>query len=81
MALLQQAADIAREDCERAQAMAHELSLRLRAAEDRSEKLQTHVKQLEAKVSHAENWLARVYQEVDTKFFKQKRSENQRAAS
>ena len=39
------------------------------------------VKQLEAKVSHAENWLARVYQEVDTKFFKQKRSENQRAAS
>jgi septal ring factor EnvC (AmiA/AmiB activator) len=81
MALLQQAADIAREDCERAQAMAHELSLRLKAAEDRSEKLQAQVKQLETKVAHAEHWLARVYNEIDSRFFKQQRSEGQRAAS
>jgi septal ring factor EnvC (AmiA/AmiB activator) len=81
MGLLQQAADIAREDCERAQAMAHELTLRLRAAEDRSEKLQSQVKQLEAKVAHAEHWLARVYNEIDSRFFKQPRPEGQRAAS
>jgi len=81
MALLQQAAELAREDCERAQAMAHELSLRLRAAEDRAEKLQSQVKQLEDKVSHAEHWLARVYHEIDNRFFKQERSESQRAAS
>jgi hypothetical protein len=78
MALLQQAADVAREDCERAQSMAHELSLRLKAAEDRAEKLQAQVKQLEAQVSHAEHWMARVYQEVENKFFKQ-RPEGQRA--
>jgi hypothetical protein len=80
MSLLQQAADVAREDCERAQSMAHELALRLRAAEDRAEKLQAQVKQLEAKVAHAEHWLARVYNEIDSRFFKQQRPEGQRAA-
>jgi hypothetical protein len=80
MSLLQQAADVAREDCERAQSMAHELALRLRAAEDRAEKLQAQVKLLEAKVAHAEHWLARVYNEIDSRFFKQQRPEGQRAA-
>jgi len=81
MALLQQAADVAREDCERAQSMAHELSLRLRAAEDRAEKLQGQVKQLEARVEHAEHWLARVYAEIENKFFKQQRPDGKRAAN
>jgi hypothetical protein len=80
MALLQQAADAAKEDCERAQAMAHELALRLRAAEDRAEKLQGQVKQLEAKVEHAEHWLARVYAEIENRFFKEPRVDGKRAA-
>jgi septal ring factor EnvC (AmiA/AmiB activator) len=81
MALLQQAADVARDDLERSQAMAHELSLRLKAAEDRAEKLQTQVKQLEAKVDQAEHWLARVYNEVNSKFFSQQRADGRQAVS
>ena len=79
LALVQQAADWAKEDCDRAKSMAHELSLQLKAAEDRAEKLQAQVKQLEGKISHAEHWLAHVYKEINDKFFKQQEPRTQRA--
>ena len=44
MALLQKAADAAKDDHDQALGMAHELSLKLRAAEDRAEKLEAQIK-------------------------------------
>ena len=72
MALLQQAADIAREDCDRAQTMAHQLSLQLRAEEDRANKLQAKVNQLQDDARKAEDWLAHIYKQIEGKFFHQK---------
>src|SRR5262245_58198612 len=43
LGLLRKAADLAKEDCDQALSMAHELSLKLRASEDRAEKLQAKI--------------------------------------
>jgi carboxylesterase type B len=68
IALLQQAADVAREDFERAVAMSKQLSLQLRASEDRAQKLQMQVEQLETRAIKAENWIARIGDEVNKTF-------------
>ena len=68
IALLQQAADVAREDYERAVATAKQLSLQLRASEDRAQKLQMQVEQLETRAIKAENWIARIGDEVNKTF-------------
>ncbi len=68
IALLQQAADVAREDYEHAVATAKQLSLQLRASEDRAQKLQMQVEQLETRAIKAENWIARIGDEVSKTF-------------
>jgi hypothetical protein len=72
LALLQKAADVGKEDCDRALAMAHQLSLQLRAAEDRAIKLEAKVKQLEHDAHKAEDWLAYIHKEIEKKFLNQK---------
>jgi hypothetical protein len=68
IALLQQAADVAREDYERAVATAKQLSMQLRASEDRAQKLQMQVEELETRAIKAENWIARIGDEVSKTF-------------
>ena len=72
LALLQQAADVAKKDCDRALEMAHQLSLQLRAAEDRAIKLEAKVKQLEHDAQKAEDWLTYIHKEIEKKFLNQK---------
>ena len=52
MALLQRAADMAKDDCARAMDLAHKLSFQLRAAEERA-------RELEAEASHFRDRAAR----------------------
>ncbi len=52
--------------------MAHQLSLQLRAAEDRALKLEAKVKQLENSAHKAEDWLTYIHKEIENKFLNQK---------
>ena len=72
VALVQQAAIVAREDCDRAMSMAHKLALQLEASEDRADKLEAKVKQLEHDANKAEDWLAHIYKQIEGKFFEEK---------
>jgi hypothetical protein len=77
IALVQQAADVAREDCDRALSTAHKLSLQLRASEERADKLEAKVRQLEQDAHKAEDWLAHIYKQIEGKFFEEKDSKRQ----
>ena len=71
LALLQQSADATKETCDRALSMAHKLALELRAAEERADRLQAQVEQLENNARRAEGWLAQIRNEISEKFFHQ----------
>jgi septation ring formation regulator EzrA len=70
IALLQQAASAAQSDYEHAAQTAHQLAMQLRAAEDRAEKLQEQVKQMEQHALQAEKWLHRIHGEIEDRFFR-----------
>ena len=63
--LLQHAANLSNEQCERAVNLAHKLSIQLRAAEDRNNHLQAERDQLQDRAERAEEWLRRVYHEIE----------------
>ena len=65
--LLQHAANLSNEQCERAMSLAHKLSIQLRAAEDRNKHLQVERDQLQNRAERAEEWLKRVYHEIEEK--------------
>jgi len=67
MVLLQQAADLSNDNCDRAMMLAHKLSLDLRAAEDRIKELQGAVEHYEKRALRAEQWLQRILKEVEEK--------------
>jgi hypothetical protein len=67
VALLQQAADLSNDNCDRAMMLAHKLSLELRAAEDRIKELQSAVEHYEKRAVRAEQWLRRIEKEVELK--------------
>jgi hypothetical protein len=67
VALLQQAADLSTDNCERAMMLARKLSLELRAAEDRIKELQGAIDHYEKRAVRAEQWLQRILKEVEEK--------------
>jgi hypothetical protein len=67
VAMLQEAANISKENVERAMTMAHKLSLQLRAAEDRISELQAEMKCLENRALRAEQWLKTIKTEIEDK--------------
>ena len=78
VALVQEAAQIASANCDRAMEAADKLSGQLRAAEDRASAAEDRAKLLEAdlreyqdRAFRAEKWLLRVYKEINEKFFNQ----------
>lgn len=76
IALLEEAARSADDDCRRAMDLAHKLSVQLRAAEDRANQLQAHVKYFQDRAVRAENWMARIYKEIQEKFMSQRASKS-----
>ena len=79
VALLQQAADSANANCDRAMEYAHKLSVQLRASEERIKELevdlrhyQDRAQRAEERAQRAESWLVRIYKDVEQRFFDQK---------
>jgi hypothetical protein len=76
VSLLERAAAVAKEDFDRAIAMSQDLSLQLRAAQDRSESLELQVRQLQEDARKAEDWLKVIYAEIESKFFDKRNLKN-----
>jgi hypothetical protein len=69
VALLQKAAQMAKEDCARAMELAHKLASQLRAAEEKARELELEVAHFRDRAARAEEWLVRIHNEVKNKFF------------
>jgi hypothetical protein len=67
IALLKEAANISKENVERAMTVAHKLSMELRAAEDRISQLETEIERLESRATRAEQWLQVIKKEIEDK--------------
>ena len=67
LALVQQAANISKENADLAMSMAHRLSLELRAAEDRIAELQAETERLQTRAARAEQWLEAIKNEIEDK--------------
>jgi hypothetical protein len=76
--LVQQAANVAKDNCERAMDVAHKLSMQLRASEDRVKELENEVRHYHDRAVRSEKWLARIYKEIEEKFFDPKTMERER---
>ena len=75
--LLQQAADTANTNCERALELAHKLSIQLRTAEDRIKELESDIRHYHDRAQRAEKWLARIYKDIEEKFFEHKQGRSE----
>ena len=67
VAQIRTAADLAKEDCDRAMSLAHKLSMELRAAEDRTQQMSREVEHWRERAACAEQWLRTIQQEVEEK--------------
>ena len=77
LSLLHKAAGVAEENSRYALDMAQKLSHQLRAAEDRVAELEAEVELYRDKADRAEQWLHKVYTEIEERFIK--RQEKSRA--
>jgi molecular chaperone GrpE (heat shock protein) len=77
--LLHKAADVAEQNSRHALDMAQKLSHQLRAAEDRVAELEAEVQLYREKADRAEQWLHKVYTEIEDRFIRQ--SEERRLAA
>jgi hypothetical protein len=68
--MLQEAVDVAKQNCERAMDIAHKLSLQLRAAEDRIAQLEGDIRHYQERAARAEKWMHRIHSEIEDRFFK-----------
>ena len=57
LAMLQKAADLSSDNCDRARTMANELSRQLRATENRINQLETEIEDFRDRAVRAETWL------------------------
>ena len=67
VAQIRTAADLAKEDCDRAMSLAHKLSMELRAAEDRTQQMAREVEHWQERAAGAEQWLRTIQQEIEEK--------------
>jgi DNA repair exonuclease SbcCD ATPase subunit len=69
--LVQRAAGIAEDNSRQALEMAQSLSHQLRAAEDRIAELEAEITAYQERPDRAEEWLHRVYTEIEDRFLRQ----------
>ena len=72
VALLQKAAEMAKEDCARAMDLAHKLSSQLRAAQERERELEVEAAHFRDRATRAEEWLLRIQNEIERTFLQKK---------
>ena len=74
VAQIRAAADLAKEDCDRAMSLAHKLSMELRAAEDRTQQMAREVEHWQERAARAEQWLRTIQQEIEEKLLTRRSS-------
>jgi hypothetical protein len=82
--LLNKAADVAEQNSKHAIDTARQLAQQLRAAEDRVAELETEVESYRQEAERAEQWLHRIYTEIEDRFLRQtdnRRGTPQRASA
>jgi hypothetical protein len=79
--LLQKAADMAKEDCQRAMDLAHRLSAQMRAAEERVRALEAEATHFRERATRAEDWLAHIHHEVEQTFFHKDRTADRKGGN
>ena len=72
VALVQQASNRAKADCERAMDLAHRVSSELRAAEERARAFEEEANYFRDRAARAEEWLVRIESELQQTFFQNK---------
>ena len=65
--MLKDAAALSQQNVERAMTMAHQLSMQLRASEERIQQLESEIENLESRARRAEGWLQAIKQEIEDK--------------
>ena len=68
VAQIRTAADLAKEDCDRAMSLAHKLSMELRAAEDRTQQMAREVEHWRDRAARAEQWLRTIQHRREVAF-------------
>ena len=76
IALLQEAVDVTKQNCERAIDIAQKLSLQLHAAEDRVAQLEGEIRHHQDRAARAEKWMYRIHAEIEDRFFKDNAAPN-----
>jgi chromosome segregation ATPase len=74
VAQIRTAADLVKEDCDRAMGLAHKLSRELRAAEDRTQQMASEVEHWRDRAARAEQWLRTIQQEIEEKLLTRRSS-------
>ena len=72
VALVQQASNRAKEDCQRAMDLAHRVSSELRATEERARAFEEEANYFRDRAARAEEWLVRIESELQQTFFEKK---------
>ena len=72
VALVQQASDMAKADCQRAMDLAQRVSSQLRAAEERARAFEEEANYFRDRAARAEEWLVHIESELQQTFFQNK---------
>jgi len=80
VAQIRTAADLAKEDCDRAMRLAHKLSMELRAAEDRTHEMAAEVEHWRERAARAEQWLRIIQNEIEEKLLVSHRTADTKTA-
>ena len=75
IALLQKAAEVAKEDCRRAMDTAQRLSFELSRAEERAREAEAELAHFRDRATRAEAWLLRIHNEAEQVFFQKRERE------
>ena len=67
IAQIRTAADLAKDDCDRAMSLAHKLSMEVRAAEDRTHEMAAEVSRWRERAVRADQWLRIIQNEIEEK--------------
>jgi uncharacterized protein YceH (UPF0502 family) len=67
VAMLQRIANLWSDNCDRAMTVAHNVSVQLRATEDRINQLQAEIEQFKDRAVRAEGWLQVIQKEIEEK--------------
>ena len=80
VAQIRTAADLAKEDCDRAMSLAHKLSMELRSAEERTHEMEAEVEHWRERAARAEQWLRIIQNEIEEKLLVSYRSGDTKTA-